>query len=101
MHLFRFPARSLEGYLMTDRVAYPDNPVMAICFAGFLQWAAEEKGVLDEFKTATGIAPFWIEKRTRFDAMIDAATGREKQDFDAFVDWLIESLWGESPWGEA
>ena len=86
---------------MADRVAYPDNPVMALCFAGFLRWSFEHADTLDAFRNATGIDPFWTEKRSPIDAMIDGATGRETQQIDAFVDWLIENVWGESPWGKS
>ena len=84
---------------MNDRIAYPDNPVMAYCFAGFLRFSLEHADTLDAFRNATGIEPFWTEKRSPLEVAIDKATGREKQQIDAFVDWLIENVWGERPWG--
>ncbi|GAA3849484.1 hypothetical protein AFIC_001022 [[Pseudomonas] carboxydohydrogena] len=83
-----------------ERIAYADNPVMAIAFAGFLRWVASEPGALDAFEHATGIRPFWAERRTPLEQMIDKATDRERQQIDAFVDWAVANIWGDNPWGK-
>lgn len=99
MRLCALSPGAVGGDVMAMRTAYPDNPVMAMAFASFLRFSAEHADTLDAFRNATGITPFWAERRTPLDAMVDSATDRERRDVDAFVDWLIENVWGESPWG--
>lgn len=80
-----------------QRIFYPNNPVMAAAFAGMIRFAAFEPTILDQFHHATGIMPFWTARRGPIDSLIDNATGREIADFEAFVNWIIETHWGEDP----
>lgn len=82
---------------MAQRVAYPDNPVMAVAFVGFIRWAMCEPEVLDHFNHATGIMPWWTQSMSPLDVLIDQASGYEADVVNKFVDWLVENYWGENP----
>lgn len=82
---------------MKQRIAYPDNPVMAAAFINFVAWAGGRPDILDWYHNATGRMPFWAKPRSAIEKMIDEASGYDIESTDHFVDWLIENIWGDDP----
>jgi hypothetical protein len=80
-----------------QRIAYPDNPVMAYMWHGFLMFAASEKDLIKAFEDDTGLSWPFNADISPIDHAIDKATGYDVVVIDKFVDWLNENYWGEDP----
>lgn len=85
--------------MANDRIAYPDNPLMAAAFGGFLSHALTTDWIVDQFEKETGEIAYWRIPRSPIIAMIDKASGHEDAIAEKFVDWLILNYWGENPFG--
>jgi hypothetical protein len=79
------------------RIAYPDDPVMAIAWRDHMVWAGRNPEILAAFRLDTGCATLWAERRDGLALMIDQATGFDRECAARFVDWVNKNLWGEDP----
>jgi hypothetical protein len=75
-----------------QRIAYPDNPIMALAWLGCLQWAAEQPAIIKRFEEETGMS--LKSPASGIERMIDEATGFRNAQFDRFVDWFNANVWG-------
>ena len=83
-----------------QRIAYPDDPLMAAAWCGCVSWASGEPEILARYAEERG-RPFALAvPRSGLSKAIDAATGADRAEVDAFVDWVNENLWGEDPFVE-
>lgn len=82
-----------------------ESIIMEAAWYSFVDWAGCQQSILDEFHAATGLR-YQPPPKTPLDAMIDQATGYDKQRiennkkvFEEFVLWVSENVWGldESP----
>lgn len=79
------------------RHAYPDNPVMAIMWAGAIQHAVGDAEAIAAYEAARGRRFRISVRRSPIDRMIDEATGYEEAALADFVDWFNAEVWGEDP----
>lgn len=82
---------------MSERIAYPDNPIMAAAWFGCVMWVASVPEAIARFEAETGHRWLPGSVRSGIERMIDKATGHEAAVFDAFVDWVNINVWGEDP----
>lgn len=79
-----------------QRIAYPDNPIMAGMWLSAIRVALDDDKFRKAFEADTG-KRFMPPPRSALDAMIDKATGVNEMLADAFVDWFNDKVWGEDP----
>lgn len=80
-----------------QRIAYPDDPLMAVAWLSFVSWAARHRETLAAYEADTGKRLVFSRPRSPIDRMIDEATGYERESMESFVDWVNAELWGEDP----
>ena len=76
-----------------QRIAYPDNPIMAIMWRDCLLWAIDSPAIRQRFKSDTGL-DFVQRRESVIDRMIDEACGVNAVIVDKFVDWFNANIWG-------
>jgi hypothetical protein len=85
-----------------QRIAYPNNVIMAIAWRDGLTWAFSERDLLAKFESDTGVRI--PRERSAIEAMVDRACGVEHASpsaiADAFVEWFNKEIWGEDPFAE-
>jgi hypothetical protein len=84
-----------------QRIAYPDNPIMAAAWLGSVRYAAMQAAIREQFRTETGHDLANVLNARGLDKSIDDATAHGKDVFDAFVDWHTAKIWGENPFPPA
>ena len=67
------------------------NPLMEAMFGACVRWAWENPETREAFEKDTGMRV----AQSPIDAMVDEATGYDKEVADAFVRWVIANVWGE------
>ena len=88
-----------------EREAYPNDPIKAAMWLGFLRWAYTSQdeyasGVRQQYEHETGRKVYY--PRAGIEGMIDQATGYRQESMEHFMHWLNEAHWGEDPFtGEA
>lgn len=85
---------------MTQRIAYPDNPIMAAMWAGLVRYVASRQDFIEHFEEVTGHKWIFDAARPPIERMVDKATGHDQAIVDAFVDYVNEYHWGEDPFAE-
>lgn len=80
-----------------QRIAYPNNAVMAMMWHGFVMFAASEKDFIKAFEEETGLHWPFKTDISPIDRAIDSACGYDVHVVDKFVDWLNVNYWGEDP----
>jgi hypothetical protein len=80
-----------------QRIAYPDNPVMAAMWHGFMMFVSSEKDIIEKFEEETNLTWPFNSDISPIDHAIDQATGYDVEVVDKFVDWANKNLWGEDP----
>lgn len=70
---------------------------MAPAWAGCFRWALSEKELRSKFRIETGFDVDHVLKATGINAMIDKATGYQKEMVIKFADWVTEKIWGVEP----
>lgn len=82
--------------LKTSPEFYKDHPINISAYLGFLNWATQEKTLIDQFKAETGdkiIQP----AKGGLAQLIDEACGMPEHNIrimKKFVVWVTENLWG-------
>lgn len=88
---------------MPDWLTPPDDTpdYMFEAWASCLSWACEKPEILADFTAATS-TPLPITPQSRFERMIDEATGyKPAEEFmRTFVPWFNEWVWGSMSGGE-
>lgn len=70
-----------------------DTPdFMAQAWVDCLRWASSSPEIIERFQKETGVRVRPI--RSPLDAMIDNATGYNRDCFEKFVAWFNENIWG-------
>ena len=70
----------------------PSDPLMAVAWRDCLLWASSNPDCLDRFTADTGVR--YIAPRTRLDALVDEASGRNEAVALQFVEWFNANVWG-------
>ena len=55
-------------------------------------WAIGQPDLLATFRESSGID--LAAHRSRMESLVDDATGKRREDLEAFVDWFTEEIWG-------
>ena len=76
----------------TPEYAYP-------MWVAALKAAVTNDGALKAFREDTGKTYIYSPPKTPMEALIDQATGRDREFAHAFAAWFNEKVWG--PWDEA
>lgn len=70
-------------------------PAMLDAWVGLLHFAIGEREIRAQFKAETGYDLDAFIGRSALDALIDQATGHEREAFVAFCDWVTVNMWGD------
>ena len=82
---------------MSERIAYPDNPIMAGAWYAAVKWASQEPDCIKRFEEATGHKFSFSDSRSPIERAVDKATGYDQESISQFVDWFNANIWGEDP----
>ena len=86
---------------MAQKIAYPDNPIMAAGWLGCVNWAWGKPEIRAQFLKETGLI---LAPATPFERMIDKSCGvvytPNEEIAEKFVAWVNENIWGEDPFTE-
>lgn len=82
---------------MTQRIAYPNNPIMAAAWFGLVQFLAGQPDCIRHFEEVSGQRWVFTGGRSPIERMVDTATGYDQAVIDAFIDYVNEYHWGEDP----
>ncbi len=80
-----------------QRIAYPDDPLMAIAWLSFLRVSIQQPQVIAAYEAERGRPFTFARMRSPIERMIDDATGFTDSELDDFIDWLNEEVWGDDP----
>jgi hypothetical protein len=75
----------------------PANEIMAVMWAGSLQYCIGRSDMLAAFRAETGLT--WSPGRTAIESMIDEATGAAADFILQFAKWHNKNIWGEDEHG--
>lgn len=85
-----------EAKVMTDNIfdnLMPTSPLMIPVWLDGLRWAISEDSIVSQFRQETGNQ--WTPGKTALEAMIDTATGADRDFILAFTKWFNRNIWGE------
>ena len=91
------PEDGMKPSPTAQRIAYPENPIMAGAWVAAVQHAAGHPGMLAAFKEATGRPFLLAAPRAPIERMVDEATGADVASINDFIDWFNLAVWGEDP----
>lgn len=86
--------------MSAERIAYPNNIIMAIAWRDGLMWAISNPEILCRFEKETGIRG----ARSGIEALVDEACKVPRTTpaelAEAFMEWFNKEIWGEDPFAE-
>lgn len=86
-----------------QRIAYPNNIIMAIAWRDGLRWALGSDEIVSRFESETKIY-FPKKPRSGIEVLVDQACGVVPPDPTklavAFMEWFNKEIWGEDPFAE-
>ena len=79
--------------LAIDQLRPADTPAyMTPAWLGCIRWALIDPDIVAAFRADTGNT--WTPARTPIDAMVDKATGADRDFIEQFIRWTNINVWG-------
>lgn len=83
---------------MTVVPAYYHHPAWEFLFGpmwmGLIRFSSTQEDAVEQFQKDSGCDISFFARRSPFDALIDRQTGREREVFTKFLDWVTSTQWG-------